>query len=303
LGPPWAVEGQHDDELGELAALGVDRQAAAVLLDDDVVTDGEAEAGALPGRLGREEGLEDTRPHLVGEAVAVVSNPELDRAVARRARPDREASDPVGASLAVVGGVAGVVRDVEERAHQVLRHRVDQAGGRIEVEIQADLEIRVEGAHPVVRQIDGVAQERVDVGRLPLLLLARGAPRVQQHAADDAVGPDAVLLDLRQVELQLIENVGHVAGDLRIERGALELEVLPQLAGQLAGEIGEVVDEVERVLDLVRDACGQRAERPIFSCRTICSCACFIPRASLQRGVLSCSSLVRAATVASRVSL
>src|SRR6185369_4254279 len=53
---PGGVDGQHDDELGELAALGLDRQAAAVLLDDDVVTDGEAEPGALPGRLGGEKG-------------------------------------------------------------------------------------------------------------------------------------------------------------------------------------------------------------------------------------------------------
>jgi hypothetical protein len=52
---------QPDDELREHAGFAVDVDRAAVLLDDDVVAHGEAEAGALAGGLGREEGIE----HLV----------------------------------------------------------------------------------------------------------------------------------------------------------------------------------------------------------------------------------------------
>src|SRR4051794_37028065 len=48
--------GQHDDELGELASLGLDRETAAVPLDEDIVGDRQAEAGALARGLGGEEG-------------------------------------------------------------------------------------------------------------------------------------------------------------------------------------------------------------------------------------------------------
>src|SRR5262249_48164806 len=43
--------GQSNDDLGELAGLRVDLDRATMLLDDDVVTDGEPEPGSLSGRL------------------------------------------------------------------------------------------------------------------------------------------------------------------------------------------------------------------------------------------------------------
>ena len=46
-----------------------------------------------------------------------------------------------------------------------------------------------------------------------------------------------------------------------VERGDRRRRGLLQLVEQLDREAGEVVDEVERVLDLVRDAGGQLAER------------------------------------------
>jgi hypothetical protein len=45
-------------ELGELADPAIDGDRPAMLLRHDVVADREAEAGALAGRLGREERLE-----------------------------------------------------------------------------------------------------------------------------------------------------------------------------------------------------------------------------------------------------
>src|SRR5690349_8745450 len=46
---------QADDELGELSRLAVDVDAAAVLLDDDVVAHRQPKPGAFAGRLGGEE--------------------------------------------------------------------------------------------------------------------------------------------------------------------------------------------------------------------------------------------------------
>jgi transposase len=48
-----------------------------MLLDNDVVTDREAEPGAFPGGLGREEGIEHLVFYLGRNAGAVVANPDL----------------------------------------------------------------------------------------------------------------------------------------------------------------------------------------------------------------------------------
>ena len=48
-----------------------------MLLDDDIVTDREAEAGALAGRLRREEGVEHLFLDLGRNAVAIVADRDL----------------------------------------------------------------------------------------------------------------------------------------------------------------------------------------------------------------------------------
>ena len=46
-----------------------------MLLDDDVVTDREAKAGALSGWFGREEGIEHLLLYIGRNAGAVITNP------------------------------------------------------------------------------------------------------------------------------------------------------------------------------------------------------------------------------------
>jgi len=48
-----------------------------MLLDYDIVTDGKAKAGALPGRLGCEERVEHLLLHLRWNAGAVVADPDF----------------------------------------------------------------------------------------------------------------------------------------------------------------------------------------------------------------------------------
>ena len=66
---------QEDLERRAAAVLAVDPDVAAVLLDD-AVAGGEAEAGALARRLGREERLEQVARHLLGHAHAGVADRE-----------------------------------------------------------------------------------------------------------------------------------------------------------------------------------------------------------------------------------
>ena len=48
-----------------------------MLLDDDVVTDGETKPGSFSGRLGRKERIEDLLLHLGRDASAIVADLDL----------------------------------------------------------------------------------------------------------------------------------------------------------------------------------------------------------------------------------
>ena len=69
---------ENDPKFGELAGLGIDLYRPAMLLDDDVVTDGQAEPGPFTGRLCREERIEQLLLHLGWNAGAVVAYPDFD---------------------------------------------------------------------------------------------------------------------------------------------------------------------------------------------------------------------------------
>ena len=69
---------QNDPKFGELAGLCIDLYRPAMLLDDDVVTDGQAEPGPFTGRLCRKERIEQLFLHLGRNAGAVVAYPDFD---------------------------------------------------------------------------------------------------------------------------------------------------------------------------------------------------------------------------------
>jgi hypothetical protein len=84
---------------------------------------------------------------------------------------------------------------------------------------------------------------------------------VLQHRLDDTVGAFAVLGDLLQVASQHHRNLLDLCALLFGQCGEARRGGFLQLAQQINRQSGEVVDEVERVLDLVRDAGGELAER------------------------------------------
>ena len=110
----------------------------------------------------------------------------------------------------------------------------------------------------MIGEVERLLDEGVEID---LTALARHPARVLQHALDDAVGAPAVLGDLFEVAAQhvddLVDSGALVLAEHRHGRGRR----LPQFLQQFARQVGEVIDEVERVLDLVRDAGGQLAER------------------------------------------
>src|SRR5262245_37484298 len=68
---------QNDPDLGELAGLCINLNCARMLLDDDVVADREAKAGALAGRLGGEKRVEHLFFHVRRNTGAVIANPDF----------------------------------------------------------------------------------------------------------------------------------------------------------------------------------------------------------------------------------
>ena len=87
---------------------------------------------------------------------------------------------------------------------------------------------------------------------------AAGTTRMFQHALDDAISAASVLGDLFEIAGQhryCFVNLGTLAGVEGSDR--LRRRFL-QLVQQLDRETGEIVDEVERVLDLVSDQAGLR---------------------------------------------
>src|SRR3974390_2288850 len=68
---------QNNPKLGEFAGLCVDLDQAAMLLHDDVVTDGKAKPRAFSGRFSSEERREQLLLHLWQNTRAVIPDTDL----------------------------------------------------------------------------------------------------------------------------------------------------------------------------------------------------------------------------------
>src|SRR6516165_10338784 len=132
---------QPHRELGEVIDFAVDRDSAAVLLRHDLVADRQPKPGALAGRLGREEWLEQFIPVFRRNADAVVAHPDLD-AFAKLAGSDFQCRAESAAALAatLVSGIEAIAYEVNEHARQLLRHEVDRCEIAVEVALLRDIE-------------------------------------------------------------------------------------------------------------------------------------------------------------------
>ena len=127
-----------------------------------------------------------------------------------------------------------------------------------EVALQRDVEVPVLRAGAVIGEVERLLDQRIDVGLLPV---ARAAARMRQHALDDAVGAPAVFGDLVEVAGQQVHRLLQLGALVLVRLGQQRVDRLLQLVEQLDRQAREVVDEVQRVLDLVGDAGGELAER------------------------------------------
>ena len=116
--------GEEDRERRSLADGGAHANVTAVGADD-FVADGQAKAGAVGAR--REEGLEDAREVVGGDAAAEVLDLDRDLAIVGGGGAERD----VGAGLAGVGGVAD---EIDENLAEALRVALDREGAWLGLE-------------------------------------------------------------------------------------------------------------------------------------------------------------------------
>ena len=227
-----------------------------MLLDDDVVTDGQAKPSPFSSRFCREEGIEHLLPDLGRNAGAVVPNPDL-YAVAEVLRRSRESGliaitnvllFALGRRIKAVDSV-GNVRVISCGNTSTL------TGGRIKEPFHIDLEALLLGASTVIGEIEALLDEGVGIDQP---MIARAFARVQQHVLHDHVDALAMLNNLIEYLAECSS-----AGSFR----KTNLFVPPQLCytaqlfiDQFGRHTGEVVDEIQRVFDLVSNS-GQSIGR------------------------------------------
>src|SRR6516164_2054853 len=164
---------QPHRELGEVTDFAIDRDGAAVLLRYDLVADRQPEPGALAGRLGREERLEQLVPVFQGNTDAVVTHPDFD-AFAELAGRDLQcrAVSSVARANPLVGGIETIAYEIKEHASQFLRHHVDRREIAVEIALQCDAEALVLRTRSVIGKIQRLLDERIEISRLPVLAAA-----------------------------------------------------------------------------------------------------------------------------------
>ena len=96
--------------------------------------------------------------------------------------------------------------------------------------------------------------------QIDLPALARDPARVFEHGLHDIVGAPAMLGDFLEIAGEHLDRLVDLAALVLVERRDPRRGGTLQFIEQFDREPSEVVDEVERVLDLVRNPGGQLAQ-------------------------------------------
>ena len=110
----------------------------------------------------------------------------------------------------------------------------------------------------MIGEVQRLLDEGIDVDALPL---AAATARMREHALDDIVGPLAMLRDAFEIAGQCFNNLLGLGALIRIQDRNGRVDRGLQFVQQLDRNFRKIVDEIERVLDLVGDAGRELAER------------------------------------------
>src|SRR6202011_5730847 len=177
---------KNDPEFGESARPCIDLYRAGVLLDDNIVAQGETKAGPFAGWFRREEWIEHFFLHFGSNTAAVVANPDLDAVteVSGRGGKGRLTTIAVGLAFTLRRRVEAVGNQVQKHPCDFLGKHVHFTRVRIKGPLQGDIEALFLGPRSVISEIETFFDEGVDIDRS---VLARAFPRMQQHVLDDRI--------------------------------------------------------------------------------------------------------------------
>src|SRR5581483_11715927 len=171
-----------------------------MLLHHDVITDGKTQAGALPRRLGSEEGIEHFLLHLRRNTGSIITNTDfhpIAKTFGRSPQPRLEA--PISPGFTLCRRIKSIADQVEEHAGDFLGIKIDLAGARIEGALEGDVKALLFGPRAMISEVNRLIDEIIDRDRT---MLARAGARMQEHVLDDRIGTLAVLGDLVEIALQ-----------------------------------------------------------------------------------------------------
>src|SRR5262245_40696887 len=136
-----------------------------MLLDDDVVTDGEPEAGSFSSGLRREEWIEYLFLHVGRNASAIVSDRYFDTVA--KVFGGRYKGRLVVASIrlrtALDRRVEAVRNQIEKRPCDVLREDVRLASGRVQGAFHSNVETLLFSPRPVPGEIEALLDDGINI--------------------------------------------------------------------------------------------------------------------------------------------
>src|SRR5262245_14625076 len=228
-----------------------------MLLHNDVVTDGEPKPGSFPGRLRCEERVEDLFFYFRWDTRAVIPNPDFHTIAETLCRGHKgwfiAIANSLGSTLCC--RIKAVRDQVQKHPRDILRKYVGLPSGRVERPLHGDVEALFLSSRTVIGEIEAFFDQGIDINDP---VFAGAFARVQQHVLDDGVRSLAVLHDLVEVALKGLRQILYLSPRFLVDRHALQ-DIL-QLVDQFRRNHGAIVDEVERVLDLVRNPGSELTE-------------------------------------------
>src|SRR6516165_4639559 len=231
-----------------------------MLLGHNVVANRKAETRPFAGRLGGEERLKELALDLGWNANAVVADVDFNRIAQIRCRDPQSRLELRVASLLLAfgSGVEAIAEQVETDAGDVLRDKLDGSYGLGEISFECDVEARILSPATVIGEVQRLLDQAVEIDTATF---AAAATRMLQHALDDAIGAASVLGDLFEIAGQHRDRLVNLSTLFVTECIDRWSGGFLQFVEQLDREVGEIVYEIERVLDLVGDPSGQLTER------------------------------------------
>src|SRR4029077_1445243 len=162
--------GQDNPDFGELAEMGINVDCACMLLDNDVMADGEAKTGAFSGWFGREKRVEHLFFHGRRHTGAVIVNSDF-HAIAKilgRGRESRLVVATIGLCSAPCRSIEAVCNEIKKSPPDVLRENVCPTSRRIKGLLELDLKTLRLGPRSVPCEIKAFLNESIDINH-PML--------------------------------------------------------------------------------------------------------------------------------------